>query len=483
MKNSKLIQGLSFLSKSQWERFCQMAESPYFGLKPQALALLRHLDTYAPEFADAEDPQAAFAAIHPGESFDKQKLKDAQSWLFRLLMEFFALEEIQEQNYLTDSLSLRRLRKMRAQRLFHLQRNALIRKLEKPTADPNDFWHNAWFNLHEESDRAVAQSQGRPSAEHIEASMAALDASYATRKLRTMCELQNRYNIHGGEKKQFWAETLVQEPLPEAAAELAPAVPLYEKILVFLRDATRTDAFSDFTQELVIIAPKLPQEEARVLYTYAQNFCIAQINKGNSDYLQRIFDLFRQQLDNGLLFVNGFLSHGNFTNIVTTALRLKEINWVNDFMPRFYNKLLPQQRETVYQYNRANVHYQQGELRQAQRELQTIEFTDGFYASSAKLLACRVYYELEEDELLSYLIAAFQRHLQRSKDLSSRHRLPRKEFLRFLKKLQKLRERYHLINKPQQKKRTQALFEAITNAENLALRSWLLTQLEYMRAE
>ena len=73
--------------------------------------------------------------------------------------------------------------------------------------------------------------------------------------------------------------------------------------------------------------------------------------------------------------------------------------------------------------------------------LQAIEFTDGFYALSAKLLLCRIYFEMEELEALFYLIDAFQRHLSRSKDLTPVHRVPYQQFLRFLKQASRLQER------------------------------------------
>lgn len=482
MKKTKLIQGLSLLSDQEWERFRQMVSSPYFDAKPQSKALLSYLTPLGPDFKKAPQEKDAYEAMYPNKLFDKQKLKDGQSYLFKSLMQFMALEELQVQPYMSDSLSLRRLRKMRGERLFQLQRNALVRKLEGDVAEPTDAWRDAWLDLHEEADQVAAQTDGRPSAEHLEAALTALDARYATRKLRAMCELQNRYNIHGGEMPAVWADEAVHEALPNEMSRFAPAVSLYEKILIFLKDVSRDDVFEEFSNELAERAPMLPRMEARALYTHAQNFCIGRINKGNSSYLSRIFDLYRQQLDNGLILDNGFLSHGNFTNIITTALRLKEISWVDTFMPEYRKKLPVHQRDTVYQYNLANFHYQQGQLRQAMRELQTVEFADGFYALSAKLLLCRVYFELEEDELLSYLMAAFKRHLQRSKGLSVRHSLPYREFLRFLKKLQNMRERAFLLKKPAFIQRKKSLHDTITQAENLALRSWLITQVEALEA-
>lgn len=460
------------MSAEQRRRFQLMLESPFFDVRPQALTLFLYLIQLP---ADTEpDEQQAFATIFPGQRFSKQRLKDVQSLLFRELMRFLTIKELDELDYIQDRFSLRQLRKLNSDRLFLLQKNALQRKLSSPESEATDPWHNAWLDLYEESDQQAAFVQGRPSAEGIEKAITVLDARYATRKLRALCELQNRYNIHGGERPSVWAEQLVYEPLPPAVRALAPAVELYEKILIFLKDASREDAFEELATALERKETLLPIQEARAVYTHAQNFCIARINQGDSNYLGRLFQLYLQQLEGHILLDKGYLSYGNFTNIITVALRLKKIAWVQRFMSEYKPKLPEQQRETVFQYNCANVHYQQKELRMAMKELQTVEFADGFYAISAKLLLCRVYYELEEEDLLSYQIAAFQRFFQRSRSLSMRHRMPYSGFLRFLKKLQTLRERSFLLKKKELKERKVRLNEKIASAENLALRSWLL---------
>lgn len=472
VKKSKIIRGLTLLSREQRASFRLMLQSPYFDIRPQALSLFDYVESLGDD--EEPDEKKAFQAIYKDLAFDKQKLKDAQSWLFKSLMQFLSLQEIEEQPYLADSFSLRQLRKMKGGHLFGLQKNALHRKLEQENAEATDSWFDALLDLFEESDQMAALTQGRPDASGIEAAITALDARYATRKLRALCELQNRYNIHGGEPPAVWAEELVHEPLPQAVSEVAPAVSLYEKILIFLKDASREDAFEKLVVELNKKAALLSVQEARAMYTHAQNFCIARINQGESVYLNRLLELFVQQLESEVLLDKGYLSYGNFTNIVTAALRLGKASWVQEFMDDYRDKLPEQQRETVFLYNRANLLYQTRQLRKAMKELQIVEFADGFYAMSAKLLLCRVYYELEEDDLLSYQLAAFQRFLQRSRSLSARHRLPYSEFLRFLKKLQKLRERSFLLKSAEMNKRKESLSQKIDHAESLALRKWML---------
>ena len=69
------------------------------------------------------------------------------------------------------------------------------------------------------------------------------------------------------------------------------------------------------------------------MYNYFQNYCIQQINRGERQFLKETFNLFKDQLEKELLLDEyGFLDQWHYKNIVTTAIRLKEMEWTQNFI-------------------------------------------------------------------------------------------------------------------------------------------------------
>jgi len=134
------------------------------------------------------------------------------------------------------------------------------------------------------------------------------------------------------------------------------------------------------------------------------------------------------------------LAHPHYKNIVTLGLRLKSYDWIKNFIEHYQVYLVEHIRKNAYHFNLATYFYETGDFDHVVQLLNSVEFTDVYYEISSKYILMKVYYDLGEFTLLSYLIISFERYIKRNKAVSSQNRQGILHFLMVLKKLAKIKE-------------------------------------------
>ncbi len=139
-----------------------------------------------------------------------------------------------------------------------------------------------------------------------------------------------------------------------------------------------------------------------------------------------------------LLTNNGKLSQFDYKNVVTTALRVKDFKFAEQFINGHKPKLKDEERDNAFTFNMARPHFYRQDYKQAMRLLQTVEYNDMFYQLDAKTTLIKCYYELGEYALLMSLKDSFVKLLRRKKTISEQHRINYSNFIRFATKLFRL---------------------------------------------
>ena len=147
------------------------------------------------------------------------------------------------------------------------------------------------------------------------------------------------------------------------------------------------------------------------LFKFAQNYCIGQSNRGKKMFLNELFYLYQISLENKIALVNDELSPTNFKNIVTVACNLGKLDWVEDFIANYGQKLPAEQRANSIAINTALLYWYRRKLSEAVRLFSRVEFDDPFYALDAKSLLLKIYFEQDEKEVLLSFCESFKMYL------------------------------------------------------------------------
>ncbi len=175
-------------------------------------------------------------------------------------------------------------------------------------------------------------------------------------------------------------------------------------------------------------------DTSKALLSILQNFCIRFINTGQSEYLNFLFENYKF----GLQFIkkSGDLTSASYRNITYCALQLNEIEWAESFVVNYYTMVTENDQDNAYNLNLARIGFVKKEYKIAMRHLLRVTYEDAFYASSARILLIKCYYELNDEFPLMSYCASLMQYLHRNKEFTKARIEYIIQFIKFVKSLQ-----------------------------------------------
>lgn len=474
MKNSGLIEILGSLADSEWERLEMLLPSLQ---SRDATALFEYLAKLRPfNNEKALQKQQVFKAIFMGQPYNDQKLRDAMSTLASLGKAIIAEVELNANPYQERLIQMRGLRKRGAGQSY----NRAFNKAVKDESLNNNVTEDALlyqYQLSQEREEFFALQQERQPDQALQDRMHYLDHFYILAKLKLTCEQLNRMHILQADYQPAMLAPILSTLDTDAQYLQHPAILLYYRVLLMLMKPDREEHYERLIIDMEAHVGCFPNDEARNLYRYAQNYCIRHINQGNVGYFNKLLELYQKQLGSKLLLPKGVIDHTDYKNIVTVGLRLKKYKWTEGFIADYKQHLPENLKEAAWLYNHANFLYESGQLGKAGELLVDQNFTDIYYNLSARHLLLKIFYDEQEIDALAYQIESFRLFLMRNKTISVVNRNSNLNFLKVMKNLAALRERYGYIPQEQVKARVKKIENSITQYNPLANKNWLQEQL------
>jgi len=469
MRSNKFIKIFYHLNAAEKVAFRKWVHSPAFNKQEALTRLFDFLYGLDPEKeAHFLDKNVLFAQAFPETPFHLPRLRHLLSDLMQL-MEAFLVYRHRQQKDLDFKLDLAAA--YRAMKLEEPAKEALAAAkllLEQQTLHDithlEQAYHLQWmtYSLQAQGDRAEAQN--------LQALNDSFDLAYLAGKLKHACRV---LSYQGMFSKQYDTGLLNKvleylEGKPELLKE--PALGLY---FYYYQAMTRPDqaaeSFAKFKQYLFDFQPIFSISETKDLYILAINYSIKRLNtEDKAFYLQETFDLYKGALEQGVLMEKGQLSPFTFSNIVAVALGLGLDAWTDQFITDYSPKLDEKWRRAQTDYNRSRWYFQQKAYRKAADLLVADDFDDLHLNLSAKVLLLKVYYHLEEMQLLDHLIKRFKTFLSRKKVMNY-HQENYHNILRLMQRLVDLN--------PYSEKDKNKLRHEVEKTELLTEKAWFLEQL------
>ncbi len=479
---NKLISALSQLSRKEMTRFVEYVHSPYFNKHEKLKQLVDLFNEVYPQFEKADLSKRMLSnkilstRKHKPKTSNlkrfEQQISDFLTYLYRLLEDFLALE-----NYYRDELRINRtlMKELYDKRMFHTMRRKIeiVREQLSDSAERDSrFYYNA-YQLENFSDLYQTSLQHRTTDTSLQRKVDMLDVFYLAEKLRNSCEMINRSNIVQVEFKSQMIEELTS--LIEENQDLinVPVIAIYYRIYLTLTQSEIESHYREMIKLLEEHNQLFTHDEARLMFDYAQNYCIKKINSGKTSYLHEIFLLYQSQLKKELVFDKEILAEQDYKNIVTVATRLKEFKWAQNFIQKYKEYLPGKDQENAYTFNLASLYYTMKDYNRAAKLLVGVEFTDVYYALSNRSLLLKIFYEQQDDEPLFSLVDSFKTYLNRNKEISVYQRNVHLNLVRLTARAARLRSKKNYINPQQFKLEFQKLKKKIDSTEQITNVSWL----------
>ena len=464
MQNNKLIIVLKVLSPAEMRLFDKFVRSPIYNRHEQVVKLFRFLRKAISGKIEDLTKEKVFEHLFPGEPFDMQKVHYINSYLLKVVEEFLAWQEWKEDETEKDIYLLKAYRKHQLDRLLVRNIEQSIKNLTKrPLRNAN--FHDQHYEL-QYARYNYTRTQGRTREFNLQELADAQEISFIAKKLKNACILMSHQAVV---KKQYDMGLLEQvlEHVERNGLLDVPVVAIHYYAYKSLLNVGEEN-FVQLKHLLTAHAHCFVVSELRDIYMVAINYCIRQLNTGRLQYVKEVFDLYRSGLDVEVFFENGILSRWTYNNIIIAGLKLKDFDWVEQFIYNYKERLPKAHQEGSFNYNLAKYYFEKEDYEKAMPLLSQMEHDDVLHNLAAKTMLAKMYYRDKAFDALHNLLASLRTYVYRKKVLGY-HRDNYLNITGFMKRLSGL--------KSYDKEKKQLLINDIKKAKVLTEKDWFLEQL------
>lgn len=467
MYTSKLVDIFYRLSKSQLRGLRKFVQSPYHNKREDVIALFELLYKTPLENRIALRKEKAFPKIFGKQKYSSDQMDYTMSFLLKVIEQFLVYENAIEDKINVQIALMEEYRKLGLSK--HFQQSLKMAELyqEKSTFRDIDY-HEKAFKIELQQYEFLSLKE-RDAPKNLQELSTKLDLRFLSQKLMDACRLL----AHQAVAKQKYSFGLLDALLSyiqkEPSVLVHPSIALYYYYYqAVVEKETGEEYFQKFKTAFLASTDAFVEEELKGLYILAVNYCIKNTNLGKNKYQLELFDFYKVGLDLQILLdENETLSPFTFNNITKLALRLDKIDWTETFIEKYKNFVEPKYQETYVHNAYSMLYFAQGKYEETVVRLQQVDYKELFITIDAKVLLMKVYYELDEYDVLESFINSFKVFLRR-KDIMAYHQEIYKNFIRIMQKL---------INLPPfDKAAKERLYKEVEGTK--AEKKWLLEKLK-----
>ena len=478
MKNSLLCKVTSTLSPKERIRFSQFINSSYFNSGARSKKIIQLWDLINSELDQPNKPlpskEKLFEHLFPKQAFNLGKMKKLMHLVVQLINQFMVIENKALDN--TTVFSRLELQYQYLKRGLSNEAKTKIKSLIKEQKKKKKTAKNLYdqFLINEAKFYQDNMKINRKEDLNLPSVLLQLDDYYLFTRLEYTFQMLaiNQWVCPIDFTQLLDRLDLNLEHLPPDLKE-SPVFSLYLFAYRLLKNfpQNNTSIFKKFLQVLDDNRSFCTDEQLKAFQTFSRNFCIYFYNEGLDEFSQLAFNLYKNHLEEGLLYHEGKIFAGTFHNLVLLGIRNQKLAWVRAYIEEHRNKILgSDQKELAYQFGLATLAFHQGEYEKALDLLQH-PIQDQHLKLAARRLEIMIFYELNSDILLSKL-EAYKIYVYRlKKDVNlQRSRDQNKNFVDILRQIVHPKTMSN-------SKRIQKILQKIETVKNLAEKPWLRKKL------
>ncbi len=469
MRQTKLFQALQQLPKTEHNRFKKYLGSPYFNVN-ETQTRLAHLiiqEIQSPTSKSWEKEQI-WEALRLDTAYDDVRFRKYFSDLLKNLENFLALRQFEDHEESRRLFLLEAVEQRKLSVLYNSSLRVIRDHFQKSPFRNSDFYYGN-FMLEKRFYDLAGFEHNRTAQSNWEEISRNLDYFYIAEKLWIFCNVLARKDLSSHEYKLDLMSEIVNY-VENNQLQHIPPIAIYYQVLNLYRFPEEQQHYHQLKRLLDEYGMNFPKEEASDLYSLAQNYCIHQLNRGNTLFLTELFALYQSVLERRIIFRDDQLSPWDFRNIVVVGLRVGDYDWTLKFIEEYLQFLPSENRENARSFNLAQVYFYQKKYERVVELLRFVEYEDISYNLNSKDMLLRVYYDTDEWDPLYSLFESFRTYLNRNKDIPERNKEAYKNLIGFTKKLTRLHR-----GDAQKIDRLKLEIQSCTNVAN---QKWLLEKID-----
>ncbi|HQY53578.1 MAG TPA: hypothetical protein PLD63_14530 [Ignavibacteria bacterium] len=253
--------------------------------------------------------------------------------------------------------------------------------------------------------------------------------------------------------------------------EDAPIVKIYYYLIRMLIEESNDEFYFKVKEILNGISYKINIDDLAEIYINMQNFCKRKLSEGKQNFLREEFDILSKQLEAKTYLVNGNMHSIFYRNAVNIALKLKEHEWVKNFISIFKEDLQKEYRESNFLYCSAQYEFYVKNYDTSLEMLSKLKLDEVYLKYEVKILQMMIYFETDSHENLFSLLETYRHFLKNNEMLPGKKKKLYLNFYKYLNKLVNIKKKKDRSELREIKKMLES--EAIVNNKD-----WLMKKID-----
>jgi len=187
----------------------------------------------------------------------------------------------------------------------------------------------------------------------------------------------------------------------------------------------------------------IPIRLLKYFYTSALNYCMYQINAGQSAYLKNMFELYQIMDKKNLIIEDDFVPVDTLKNITISGCRIGAFDLAKQLLERYYPFIRRSVQDSVYNFNLGLIAFYNKDYELAHEKFIQTQPINTAYDINVRVLILKCLYETgkEYNEPTVQAFRTAESYFKNHKSLTSRAKLSYKNFIRILINLYRIRHR------------------------------------------
>ena len=467
MVNTNLHKILGSFNKYEINRLKKFLNSPYFNSDDRIVCLFEFI---IKEISKGKTQnltkEKIWKQINPSKKFDDVRYRKYCSDLLKLIEGFLAQESFEQDSNLKYSKLIQSVGQKKIEFIFSKIVNKAKKNLDSYQVK-DGYSYYLQYRFEQDFYDLYEDQLKRSSIGNIEQIGLNIDCFFIAEKLKLYCTILAKSGVFVAGEHDFKMMDEIFEFLKTSDYLHIPVISIYFRVLLTFKEPENFSHYHELKSLLKNHIRIFNKKEAHYVYSFAMNYCVKQLNKGNGSFLGELFDLYIELINKKIiLYNNDELSPWDFKNINLVALRLGKYDWAGKFIEQ-YQKFLPEKfRKNAVSFNLAQLFYYQKKHEKVIEQLRDVEYEDLSYNLNSKTMLIGAYYELGDLEPLYSMFESFRAYLNRHKEIPTQRREAYLNYIKFTKKLTSV----SFSNKDVLKK----LKDDITIEKKLGNKQWLI---------
>ncbi len=392
MHQTKLIRLLRTLPLDDLQALKEFLESPYFNKNKNICNFFLNLSKFAPDYQQAELNRDTFVKIFfPDKVQDRAFIDRLNSQLYKLVLNFISIKLEQKDETVMYKKILLLDYEIEKGTINNYKKHIQLLKTEidnKPMKTMIDY-NNMILLAHMEK---VTESKLKKQVSFKE-NIYLLDKSHASNKLPLLLNELNRSQVLNKpfdilSEKNFLDTVLANNFYNDKYIELT------HKQISFLinPDEDTYNYLKSIIRKKDNI--KFEQNITTNTRTILINYILKKVREGDKSFYNMAFDFLETEM-----IERGKLHFSVFANLITVALNVKSLEWVDNFLEENKNNITPiEKTNDAYLLNLAKVRFLQNKYKEALELVSQSAIPDIYYTINSKILKIKINYQLSLDK-------------------------------------------------------------------------------------